>query len=165
MSFTSELPVKCDKWITLGTQSRNRDLCELAAVINLITPKTYAVNHVVRDSDTGNSLLVGHFNVTYPADRIELLKRISPPTMDVAYPVDLFVRRPAQVWKQRVLRGVSRAVAGDPYQLRIYVPDGFVAKPVELSDSLPPKMATDGSLLTVDFTASTGKDVEWKVYF
>ena len=28
-----------DKWITLGTQSRNRDLYELWAVINLITPK------------------------------------------------------------------------------------------------------------------------------
>ena len=27
--------------------------------------------------------------------------------------------------QQRMLRGVSRAVAGDPYQLRIYVPDGF----------------------------------------
>ena len=39
-----------DKWIALGTHSRNRDLYELAAVINLITPKTYAVNHVVRDS-------------------------------------------------------------------------------------------------------------------
>ena len=39
-----------DKWIALGTHSRNRDLYELAAVINLITPKMYAVNHVVRDS-------------------------------------------------------------------------------------------------------------------
>ena len=49
-----------DKWITLGTQSRNRDYYDLWAVINLITPKTYEVNHVVRDSDTGNSLLMGH---------------------------------------------------------------------------------------------------------
>ena len=47
-----------DRWIALGTQSRNRDLYELAAVINLITPKTYTVNHVVKDSDTGNSLLM-----------------------------------------------------------------------------------------------------------
>src|ERR1019366_714919 len=31
----------------------------------------------------------------YPADRIELLKRISPPTPDVSYPVDLFARKPA----------------------------------------------------------------------
>jgi len=221
----------------------------------------------------GNTLFVSEaFNVSYPADRIELLKRISPPTMDVAYPVDLFVRRPAQVWNmpverpfgkwsvlavfnytgrtnstftasldakdlrldlnkeyiayefwtkqligtskgkfvtrplspydcdiysivekqdrpvlistsrhvrqmafdikdlaydggQRMLRGVSRAVAGDPYQLRIYVPDGFTAKRVELSGGLTAKMARDDHLLTVDYTTSTGSDVEWKVFF
>ena len=226
-----------------------------------------------------NALFVSEaFNEKYPEDRIELLKRISPPTMDVAYPVDLFVRRPAQIWNmpierpfgkwsilavfnysnamaanqnppqfsasldaakdlrlepdkeylvyefwsrkfigtfkgtfvtrllnpydcdiysivekqsqpvlistsrhvrqmafdikdlaydggQRMLRGVSRAVAGDPYQLRIYVPDGFAGKRVELSDGLTPKMATNGNLLTVDYTSSTGKDVEWKVFF
>jgi len=66
---------------------------------------------------------------------------------------------------QRVLRGTSRAVAGDPYQLRIFLPDGFTAKGVELSDNLAATMKTDGNLLMVDFTTSTGKDVEWKVSF
>jgi hypothetical protein len=222
----------------------------------------------------GSTLFVSEaFNVPYPADRIELLKRISPPTMDVAYPVDLFVRKPAHIWdmpverpfgnwsvlavfnftgsadrkftatldaakdlrldpnkeyvvyefwtrqligtfkgsfvtrplapydcdiysivekqdrpvlvstsrhirqmafdikdlaydgERRALRGVSRAVAGDPYQLRIYVPDGFAAKRVELSGGLAATMDTNGSLLTVDYTAPTGEDVEWKVYF
>jgi hypothetical protein len=222
----------------------------------------------------GNTLFVSEaFNVPYPADRIELLKRISPPTMDVSYPVDLFERKPAQIWNmpverpfgkwcvlsvfnytgsgnrkfsasldaakdlrldpdkeyiayefwsrqligtfkgkfatrplspydcdiysivekldrpvlistsrhvrqmafdikdlaydggQRMLRGTSRAVAGDPYQLRIYVPDGFSAKRVELSGGLAGKMATDSHLLTVDYTTSTGSDVEWKVFF
>jgi len=218
------------------------------------------------------------FDEKYPDNRIELLKRISPPTMDVSYPVDLFVRKPAQIWnmpverpfgkwsvlavfnytskmrgneehfkfstgldaakdlrlepdkeylvyefwsktfigsfkgtfvtrplnpydcdvysivekqnrpvlvstsrhvrqmafdikdlgydgQQRVLRGISRAVAGDPYQLRIYVPDGFAAKRVELSGGLAAKIATDAHLLTVDYTSSTGNDVEWKVFF
>jgi hypothetical protein len=218
------------------------------------------------------------FNEKYPDDRIELLKRISPPTMDVAYPVDLFVHKPAQVWnmpverpfgkssvlavfnyshtmqastnpptftatldaakdlrleadkeyvvyefwskqligtfkgtfatrplkpydcdvysivekrdrpvlvstsrhvrqlafdikdlaydsRQRMLRGVSRAVAGDPYQLRIFVPEGFSAKRVELSDGLEAAMKTEGNLLTVDYKTATGKDVEWKVFF
>ena len=222
----------------------------------------------------GNTLFLSEaLNVPYPADRIELLKRIGPPTMDVSYPVDLFVRRPARVWNmpverpfgkwnvlavfnytgagsrpfttsldaakdlrldpnkeyivyefwskkligtfkgtfatrplnaydcdiysivekqdhptlisasrhirqmafdikdlawdggQRMLRGISRAVASDPYQLRIYVPDGFAAKRVELSGGLTAKTAADGPLLTVDYTASTGKDVEWKVFF
>jgi hypothetical protein len=44
------------------------------------------------------------FNEKYPDDRIELLKRISPPTMDVAYPVDLFVHKPAQIWNMPVER-------------------------------------------------------------
>jgi hypothetical protein len=56
-------------------------------------------------------------------------------------------------------------VAGDPYQLRIYVPDGFIAKRVELTDGLTAEMKTDGSLLTVDCKSSSGKDVEWKVFF
>jgi len=66
---------------------------------------------------------------------------------------------------QRMLRGVSRAVANDPYQLRVYVPEGYTAKRVELSGGLTAKMASDGRLLTVDYTASTGNDVEWKVFF
>jgi hypothetical protein len=237
--------------------------------------KVNAVFHAM----AGNAIYLSEaLNEKYPDDRIELLKRISPPTMDVAYPVDLFVRKPAQVWNmpvdrpfgkwsvvavfnysnamaasvnppqfttkldagtdlrldpakeyivyefwtkkligtfkgtfvtpgvkpydcdvysivekqnrpvlistsrhvrqmafdikdlaydggQRVLRGVSRAVKGDPYQLRFYVPDGYTAKRVELSGGLTAKMAADGQLLTVDYTTSTGSDVEWKVYF
>jgi len=66
---------------------------------------------------------------------------------------------------QRMLRGVSRAVANDPYQLRIYLPAGFTAKRVELSGGLTGKLATDGLLLTVDYIATAGSDVEWKVFF
>jgi hypothetical protein len=49
--------------------------------------------------------------------------------------------------------------------LRIYVPDGFSGKRVEVSDGLTATMKAEGNLLTVDYTPSTGKDVEWKVYF
>jgi hypothetical protein len=240
--------------------------------------KEFSAQEAKVDADfhaiAGNTLFVSEaFNVPYPADRIELLKRISPPTMDVAYPVDLFVAKPAHVWnmpverpfgkwsvlavfnytgspehkftttldaakdlrldankeyivyefwtrqligtfqgkfvtrplgpydcdiysivekqnqpvlistsrhirqmafdikdlaydgQQRVLRGVSRAVAGDPYQLRIYVPDGFNAKRVELTDGLAATMKRDGNLLTVDYVSQTGKDVAWQVFF
>jgi hypothetical protein len=217
-------------------------------------------------------------NEKYPDDRIELLKRICPPTMDVSYPVDLFVRKPAQIWnmpvdrpfgkwsvlavfnfsntgvasqnlprfstsldavkdlrlqadkeyiayefwsrkllatfkgkfktrplgpydcdiysivekrdhpvlistsrhirqmafdikdlaydgQQKMLRGTSRAVANDPYQLRIYVPEGFTAQRVELSDGIPAAMKAEGNLLMVDFKAASGKDVVWKILF
>ena len=239
----------------------------------------------------GNTLLLSEaLDVPYPEDRIELLKRISPPTMDVAYPVDLFIRKPAQVWNmpiqrefakwnvlavfnytrkpqniriwnsiiamlnvetggefttdldaardlrldpnkeyvvyefwtktligtfkgsfttravapydcdvycivekqnrpvlistsrhirqmafdikdlsydggRQILGGVSRAVAGDPYQLRIYVPDGYSAKRVELSGGLTATMETEANLLKVNYTASTGDDVRWRIFF
>jgi hypothetical protein len=225
----------------------------------------------------GSTLFISEaFNVPYPADRIELLKRISPPTMDVSYPVDLFTHKPARIWNmpverpfgkwcvlgvfnytgntnradskftvhldaakdlrldpdkeyivyefwtrqligtfkgtfatrplspydcdiysivekldrpvlistsrhirqmafdvkdlaynggQRMLSGISRAVAGDPYQMRIYVPDGFSAQRVELSEGIAATMKTEGNLLTVDYTSTTGKDVGWKVFF
>jgi hypothetical protein len=67
--------------------------------------------------------------------------------------------------QQRMLKGVSRAVAGDPYQLRIYVPDGFRVKRVKLTDGLEAATKTDGNLLTVDYKSSIGKDIEWKVFF
>ncbi len=247
-----------------------------AGKFNYGQAKVNAMFHAI----AGNAIFVSEaFNEKYPDDRIELLKRISPPTMDVAYPVDLFVRKPAQIWNmpierpfgnwtvlavfnyidkytdngrqplkfstklnaardlrldpdkeyivyefwskkligtfkgsftnppvspydvgiysivekqdrpvlistsrhvrqmafdikdlawnsgQRTLRGVSRAVARDPYQLRIYVPDGFAAKQVELSEGLAGTLKTEGNLLTVDFTSTTGKDVDWKVSF
>ena len=53
----------------------------------------------------GNTVFVSEaFDEKYPDNRIELLKRISPPTMDVSYPVDLFVRKPAQIWNMPVER-------------------------------------------------------------
>ena len=67
--------------------------------------------------------------------------------------------------RQRIINGTSRAVAGDPYQLRIYVPDGFTAKSVQLSDNLAGTMKTDSNLLMVDFTTTTAKDVQWQVSF
>jgi hypothetical protein len=238
-----------------------------------------------------NTILASEsFDEPYPEDRIELLKRISPPTMDVSYPVDLFVRQPAQVWNlpversfgnwnivavfnytrrlkidgqgnsllqrldaeddapftttldaagdfrldpskeyivyefwskaclgtfrgaftprpvnpydcdiysivekqdhpvlistsrhvrqmafdiknlaydrsQRILKGKSRAVPGDPYQLRIYVPDGFTPQRAELSAGLTPEVQTTGNLLTVNFTSPSENDVDWALHF
>jgi hypothetical protein len=47
----------------------------------------------------------------------------------------------------------------------LLTPDVITAKRVELSDNTAATMETDANLLTVDFTAPTGKDVEWKVFF
>jgi len=212
------------------------------------------------------------FDVPYPADRIELLKRVAPPTADAAYPVDLFECNPAQVWNMPVerpfgawniiavfnfgpvsddftavldaekdlrldpaktylvyefwsrkflgtfrgtlrsraipqkdcdvycvveqkdrpvllstsrhvrqmafdvksmvwddaakqLRGISRAVSGDPYQLRIYISDGYQFDSVDLPHALSATTTTDGALLIVEYTTSTDNDVSWTVRF
>lgn len=226
---------------------------------------------------SSSTLLVSEaFDEPYPADRLELLKRISPPTMDVSYPVDLFVRKPARIWnmplerpfgkwcvvgvfnytnkttrdaygftahldaakdlrldstkeyivyefwskkligtfkgswitrplnpydcdiysivekqdhpvlistsrhirqmafdikelaydaKGRILSGTSRAVPGDQYQLRIYVPNGFKAGRVEMSDGSTATLNNEGNLLTVDWKTSSPADMTWRVIF
>ena len=61
-----------DRWTSLGTMSQNREYYDLNPVISYVTPKMYQVNHVVRDMDTGNSLLMGHVTITKGASRFEV---------------------------------------------------------------------------------------------
>jgi hypothetical protein len=63
------------------------------------------------------------------------------------------------------LRGTSRAVSGDPYQLRIYVPDGYRFDSVNLLQALDATTAVDRNLLTVDYITSSDNDVPWAVSF
>ena len=212
------------------------------------------------------------FDEPYPDDRIELLKRVAPPTADPAYPVDLFERRLAQVWNLPIertfgawnviavfnfgpvsddftavldahkdlrldparsylvyefwskrflgefrgkfqsrtipnvdcdvycvvekknrpvllstsrhvrqmafdvrsvvwddaemqLHGVCRAVSGDPYQLRIFVPDGYCFDSLDLANDIEATADVSGNLLTVEYTTSADDDVSWNVNF
>ncbi len=52
VSDDARLGGSTDRWISLGTASRNREYYDLAEVISFITPRMYEVNHVVRDMDT-----------------------------------------------------------------------------------------------------------------
>jgi hypothetical protein len=55
---------------------------------------------------------------------------------------------------QRMLRGTSRAVAGDPYQLRIYVPEGvFLTRGIATAQ---PRGSLGAALFTITTTASSG---------
>jgi hypothetical protein len=71
------------------------------------------------------------------------------------------------VWDDaaKQLRGISRAVSGDPYQLRIYIPDAYHFDSVDLPHDLKATTTTDGSLLIVDYTTSADNDVSWMVSF
>jgi hypothetical protein len=63
------------------------------------------------------------------------------------------------------LSGVSRAVSGDPYQLRVWMPEGYRAGAVELSGGLRVASASEGPLLTVDYTPAADGDVAWSIDF
>ena len=212
------------------------------------------------------------FDISYPNDRIELLKRAAPPTTDPAYPVDLFERKPAAIWnmpversfgkwnilcvinylqttpdftatvdavkdlrldpkkeylvyeffsnkfigtfktnfksrpvsgpdcdvysivekedhpvllstsrhirqmafdiknltfdkKTKALIGLSRAVSGDPYQLRIYIPEGYHFDHAVLSNDIKFETNIEDRLLFINFKTDNDKDVAWKIYF
>ena len=49
VSNDARLGSTIDRWISLGTQSQNRELYDLWPVINLITPRMYIMNHVIRE--------------------------------------------------------------------------------------------------------------------
>ena len=72
VSSDARLGGASDNWISLGAMSRNRDYYDLNPVIHLIPPQMYEVNHVVRDMDTGNSLLMGHVTTLKGASRFEV---------------------------------------------------------------------------------------------
>jgi hypothetical protein len=66
---------------------------------------------------------------------------------------------------QNVLRGLSRAVSGDPYELRIWLPAGYRLEQAELPAGLTATTKMQGDLLLVDYTTSTDNDVEWAMHF
>ena len=67
--------------------------------------------------------------------------------------------------ERKELRGTSRAVSGDPYQLRIYVPSRYRLDHVDVPTGLTAKHSINGYLLTVDYTTSASDDVTWSVFF
>ena len=72
VSRDARLGGSTENWTSLGTMSQNREYYDLAPVISFITPKMYEVNHVIKDMDTGNSLLMGHVTITKGASRFEV---------------------------------------------------------------------------------------------
>ena len=64
----------------------------------------------------------------------------------------------------RTLSGVSKVVQDDPYELRIFVPEGYALAEAEAGD-LTVQTETNGSLLLVDFTGPASQDVAWRVRF
>jgi len=72
VSSDARLGDTTDKWISLGTMTRNRDYYDLNTVVHLITPQMYTVNHVVRDTVSGNSLLMGHVTALKGSSRFEV---------------------------------------------------------------------------------------------
>jgi hypothetical protein len=67
-----------------------------------------------------------------------------------------------------VLSGISSVVGGDPYQLRIAVPNNiqnsYLAVGAEV-DSVPFTLRQDSNFITLDFTSLTSEQVPWRIQF
>jgi len=66
--------------------------------------------------------------------------------------------------EEKILSGTSRVVEGDPYQLRVFVPEGYAFADAEAGD-LTIDAKTDGAILTVDFKSPENADAAWAVTF
>jgi len=68
------------------------------------------------------------------------------------------------VWDDatRTLSGISKVVQDDPYELRVFVPEGYVFDEAEAGD-LTVEAKMDGPVLLVDFAAPASRDVAWQV--
>jgi hypothetical protein len=65
----------------------------------------------------------------------------------------------------RTLSGVSKIVPGDPYELRIHLPDGFKEERMELADGLTAETTRAGKILKVRCTPASWKNLEWSIRF
>ena len=82
VSNDARLGGSTERWTSLGTMSQNREYYDLAPVTSFVTPKMYQVNHVIKDMDTGNSLLMGHVTITKGASRFEVAEGWQGKTTD-----------------------------------------------------------------------------------
>ena len=64
----------------------------------------------------------------------------------------------------KTLRGRSAVVGEDPYELRVFVPEGFELAGAKV-EGLVVTMGDDGPLVLVRFTAPADHDVAWAVQF
>ncbi|MFC1453399.1 hypothetical protein ACFLSJ_08665 [Verrucomicrobiota bacterium] len=62
------------------------------------------------------------------------------------------------------LTGRSRMVAGEPYELRIFVPEGYQMKRASAS-GLPVAAGETGGILSVSFTATEHGTTDWEITF
>ena len=67
-------------------------------------------------------------------------------------------------WQGRTLSGRSRVVAGDPYELVIYLPAGFRPSAAEVNGQ-PAQVTAEGELARVSWMPVATGEVNWKVMF
>ncbi len=64
-----------------------------------------------------------------------------------------------------VLRGKSKVIEGEYYELRIHVPEGFQPQDVLLSEDYTVSRELSGSILRVQFTPAETGEVHWRIGF
>lgn len=68
------------------------------------------------------------------------------------------------VWKDNMLSGRSRVIAGDRYELVVHVPAGTALKAAKFGDKAA-ETTTEGRILRAAFTPESTGEIEWKIQF
>ena len=113
----------------------------------------------------------GAFTRTLDAPDCEIYAIVPRPDRPVLLSTSRHVRHMAYdivalAWHPaaRRLTGTSRVVAADPYQLRLYVPDGYQLSAAKAGD-LKLRTARQGPLLTLDLTPNAHGTLDWHLAF
>jgi hypothetical protein len=114
---------------------------------------------------------VGSFTRTLPAPDCEVYSIVAKQPHPVLISTSRHVRQMAYdvldlTWDDAAatLSGLSKLMQNDPYELRIFVPEGYVLQKAEAGD-LTAETEMDGPVLLVRFTAPTSQDVAWRMRF
>lgn len=69
-----------------------------------------------------------------------------------------------EFWNSKILSGRSRVVAGDIYELRIIVPEGYQLEKAKFNVELM-KMVKEGRLVRINYRSSVTDVIAWSVWF
>ncbi|MCX7015628.1 MAG: hypothetical protein NTW86_24260 [Candidatus Sumerlaeota bacterium] len=109
--------------------------------------------------------LKGEFTRTLQAPDCEIYSIVEKPDHPTLISTSRHVRQMAYEIRDlqwdastRALRGASKVVGGDPYQLRVFVPRGYTWTAAE-AEGLDVKTSVNGPLLEANFAAPESRDV------
>jgi alpha-galactosidase len=167
--YALEINRPFEHWLVLGRTGGDLDQLRLAD-LGLDPNKEYYV------FDFWEKKLLGSFSGSFPAGRIDpsfncqvliLRERLARPQVLATNRhitgggVDLL----DVAWKDNRLAGRSRLVAGDPYEITVTVPEGFVLKSFSSKDARASTPDVRGRVAKLTCSVEKSGEAEWEILF